>query len=69
MGHDEKLFATKHLIIRDKLEIGDAVVTANASAVINLITDVGPAAITVSTPSKWLNISQGGTIYFVPMWT
>ena len=62
MGHNEKEISTKKIII-------DTDLTANASAVINLITDVGPAAITTSTPSGWLPVTVKGVEYFIPMWT
>ena len=66
MGHDEKLFAVEHIIVRNKIET--EAVTANASANITL-TNVAPAAVTTSTIAKWLTVTQGGVEYYIPMWT
>ena len=62
MGHNEKEISTKKLII-------DTAITANASANINLTTNVAPAAVTTSTPSGWLPLTVKGVEYFIPLWT
>ena len=61
MGHNEKEFSTKKLII-------DTAITANASAALS-ITNVAPAAVTTSTISGWLPITIKGVEYFIPLWT
>ncbi len=32
-------------------------------------TALAPAAVTVSTVSKWLKIVESGTEYYIPLWT
>lgn len=66
MGHDEKLFAVKHIIIRDKIETEAVAANSNANL---LITNIAPTAVGTSSISKWLKVTQGGTEYYIPMWT
>jgi len=61
MGHNEKEFSTKKLII-------DTAVTANSNANL-LITNIAPTAVTTSSISGWLPVSIKGVEYFIPLWT
>ncbi len=61
MGHNEKEFSTKKLII-------DTAITANASAALS-ITNVAPSAVSTSTIAGWLPITIKGVEYFIPLWT
>ena len=61
MGHNEKEFSTKKIII-------DTAITSNASAVIK-VTNVAPAAVTTSVISGWLPVTIKEVEYFIPLWT
>lgn len=43
-------------------------VQANASGTVT-ISNVAPAGVGTATITKWLKITQGGTVYYIPMWT
>ena len=43
-------------------------IAENASENVS-ITNVAPAGVTTATISKWMVIDDGGTTYFIPMWT
>lgn len=36
---------------------------------LDITTAVAPAGITTSTVAKWFRVNDGGTIYYIPMWT
>lgn len=48
--------------------IVDAASVANATANVS-ITNVAPAAVGTATISKWLEVYDNGTAYYIPMWT
>lgn len=66
MGHDEKLLAVEHIIVRSKIETEAVVSNSNSNL---LITNVAPTAVTTSSIAKWLQVTQGGVEYYIPMWT
>ena len=61
MGWNEKELSTKKIII-------DTALTANASADV-VLANIGPSAITTSTPAGWLPLTVKGVEYFIPLWT
>ncbi len=61
-----KLDVKSALVLNGTLEATD--VEANASANV-FVTNIGPAGIGTSTIAKWLKVTQGGVIYYIPMWT
>ena len=41
---------------------------ANATNTVT-ISNVAPAAVGTATIAKWMKVNQGGTDYYIPMWT
>ena len=57
---------TKKLNVASTITVAD--VEANGS-VATTISSLGPSGIGTTTITKWLKITQGGVIYYIPMWT
>lgn len=58
--------STDKLTVASTIDVSD--VEANASQTIT-ISNVGAAGIGTATIAKWLKVTQGGTVYYIPMWT
>ena len=54
-------------IVLQTLDVS-AAVEANASQTIT-ISNLGPAGIGTDTISKWLKVTDQGTVFYIPMWT
>lgn len=54
-------------IVLQTLDVS-AAVEANASQTIT-ISNLGPAGIGTATISKWLKVTDQGTVFYIPMWT
>ena len=44
-------------------------VEANGTSGTPSFTNIEPTGITTDTVAKWLKITQGGVVYYIPMWT
>ena len=71
-GEVKDYLQIKDEITTDKINIASTIkvedVEANGSATVT-ITSVAPTAVGTATISKWLKVTQGGVIYYIPMWT
>ena len=61
---ENEIISTRSHIISGSSGVLSSNGTANVS-----ITNVAPAGVTTATISKWMVIDDGGTTYFIPMWT
>ena len=68
----EDVIAAKE-IITNKLEIKSTLtvtdVEANGTSGTPSFGNIEPAGITTDTVAKWLKVTQGGVVYYIPMWT
>ena len=64
---------TNDITVNDNITINGVIVTdqveANGTNGTPSFTNILPSGVGTTTIAKWLKVTQGGTVYFIPMWT
>ena len=78
MEEDKEFIRVKEAVVND-LAVSNSTsllgtittdqITENATSGTPSFTNIEPVGITTDTVAKWLHITVGGVVYYIPMWT
>ena len=69
MSDVQEFIKLKELDVSSTITIGDVESNGTSTITVSALGPSNPNGIGTATISKWAKVNQGGTTYFIPMWT